>query len=138
VESGSSGLLKMNELLKNKDAQSAPNSRLPDFLYAVCTRFFYRLLFALLLTLFWGSNMRHGENYPYEIFKRNSKTLESVSTGQVVMGSSEAILAVDLLNERLTKQERDAGWGYFHQPTTKRPPPRHRSRSNYKPSPRKR
>ena len=81
--------------------------------------------------------MRHGENYPYEIFKRNGRTFESVRTGQVVMGTSEAISTVDLLTERLTKEERDAGWGYFHQRTTKRPATRPRSRHSDKPSPKK-
>jgi hypothetical protein len=81
--------------------------------------------------------MRQGESYPYAIVK-HSTTLGGGEIIDIVKGLSAAERAVDAYNERLTQEEKDAGWGYFLKRTTQRPPPRPRSRRGYKPGPRKR
>jgi hypothetical protein len=76
--------------------------------------------------------MLQGEKYPYEIIRHNHRAPGS-QTVDVVRGESAAESAVRLFNEKLTAEEKEAGWSHFAQRTTKKPwpkPPRTRA---YKP-----
>jgi hypothetical protein len=76
--------------------------------------------------------MKQGERYPCKIIKHNFKARDGSSIKvEVVMGQSRAERVTDRYNRDRTKEEIEAGWSYFSERTTERPPtkPRHKAGS---------
>ena len=71
--------------------------------------------------------MRQGEAYAYEIVRHNH-TSDGYTTVGVVKGESAAERAVHYYNQRLTAEEKGAGWSNFAQRTTKKPWPKENPR----------
>ena len=67
--------------------------------------------------------MLQGENYPYAIIRHNHRT-PGEQTVDVVRGKSAADSAVHRFIEKLTAEEKDAGWSYFSDRTTEKPWPK--------------
>jgi len=65
--------------------------------------------------------MLQGEEYPYEIIKHNSATLQGSQVVGVVKGESAAQSLAESFTAKLSQEERDAGWRHFIQRTTRRP-----------------
>jgi hypothetical protein len=76
--------------------------------------------------------MLQGEKYPYEIIRHNQRTTGQ-QTVDVVRGESAAESAVRRFNEKLTAEEKEAGWSHFAQRTTKKPWPKPAHTRAYKP-----
>ncbi|MGD0974024.1 MAG: hypothetical protein ABR866_08050 [Candidatus Korobacteraceae bacterium] len=76
--------------------------------------------------------MLQGENYPYEIIKINHSTGKSESIG-VIKGESAASSFADSSRSKLSQAERDAGWGYYIERTTRKPTILPRRSVNLKP-----
>jgi hypothetical protein len=76
--------------------------------------------------------MLQGENYPYEIIRHNHRTYAGSETVDIVRGLSAAAAAERRFNERLTAEEKEAGWSHFAQRTTKKPGPKPSQTHAYK------
>ena len=57
----------------------------------------------------------------FKIIKHNFATLEGSEVVGVVRGESVAERLADSYTQKLSPEERDAGWTYFIQPTSQRP-----------------
>jgi hypothetical protein len=78
--------------------------------------------------------MLQDEEYPYEILKHNFRTGEGSSVGEVIKGESAAQSLSESLTAKLSQEEREAGWKYFIQRTTRKVTIHPRRVTNLKPS----
>jgi len=63
--------------------------------------------------------LKQGAKYNYEIIRQNLKTLTPSRSVLVVMGDVAAEIAVEQYDRNLSDRDREAGWSYFSQRTTK-------------------
>jgi len=59
-----------------------------------------------------------GEKYNYEVIKTNHQT-HAYSVVEIVKGQSFAASRADYHRNRLTPEERDVGWSFYTERTTK-------------------
>jgi hypothetical protein len=57
----------------------------------------------------------------YEIIKHNFRTYEGSEVVGIVRGESAALSVEKSYTQKLSPEERDAGWTYFIQPTSQEP-----------------
>ncbi len=66
--------------------------------------------------------MRQDEHLTYAVIRENRRSQQRAVV-MLVQGWSRATFLVERLNDRLSEEKREAGWGYFHQRTTLPPGP---------------